>query len=273
MNRVYVACAGFVLAAIDLIALDQLPWYDDVYAFRSNTFFSYSYFHDVDGSTSHLSYPSNNYLTAAGVGFTLSEHIDLDVDLELAQTPRQNFSFRSSALQARYRIYNDIAADLISVVVGVNVRGVSSKSVKDISSPYSSYCNFEMTGAIGKEYSVQESWTMRWSWLTALGMATQGLPWIRSVGVFEGNLKDAHQGGMFAEGYFGLSGRNAVSVACFHGWGHVQHESIDLGGFYRYNMGLWGALRLSYSCRVFAHNYPEYEQRGVLNYEIPFSLF
>ncbi len=273
MNRFYLGCAIFMIKAVDVAAIDQLPWYGDVYAFRSSTSVAYSYFHYVDGARPDRSYPSNNYVAATGIGFTLNEDLDFDLDLEMAQTPRQNFSFRSSALQARYRIYNDIAADPISLVAGVNIRGVSSKSVKDISSPYASYCNFEATAAVGKEYSSLEYWTMRWSVFTALGIATHGYPWIRSLVACEANIKDVHQYGGFIEGYFGLFGKNRVLVDRHHGWGNIQHESIDLGAFYRYQLGLWGALRFSYSCRVFAHNYPEYEQRGVINYEIPFSLF
>lgn len=262
------------LTALQVAAfgIDQQPWVGDVYEFRADTGFSYSYFNKVQGAKSQPSNPSNNYLVFGGFGFTPSEDIDVDLDVEMARTPRQNFSFRSGAMQARYRFLNDIAGDLVSVVAGFNMRGVGSKSVKDISSPYASYLNFELTAAVGKEHSFESTWTIRGFALAALGIAVHGYPWMRVFGSFEGNYHDTHRGCVFTEGYFGCGGKDHVNVDHFHGWGGVQHDSIDVGVAYKYKFNLWGILSLAYSCRVFAHNYPEYEQRATIRYEIPFSL-
>ncbi|NDD57710.1 MAG: hypothetical protein EBZ47_00440 [Chlamydiae bacterium] len=260
-------------ANVSLEALDQVPWYGEVYAFRSDIGFLYSYFHKVNGAIPNQPYPSNNYVPFVGAGFTLSQDWDLDLDFEMARTPRQNFSPRSLGLQARYRFFNDIAGDFITLVSGINVRGVTPKSVRDISSPYASYLNFELTTSVGKEKSLNETWTMRGFFGGALGMATQGYPWARFYSSFELNSGDVHRGGFLCDGYFGLGGKQYVPVDHFKGWGHIQHDSVDVGVFYRYRLNLWGTFMLSYSCRVFAHNFPEYEQRGILRYEIPFSLF
>ena len=255
------------------LAIDQKPWFGDIYEFRADGGFSYSYFNEVQGAIKQPSEASNNYLTFVGMGFTPDESIDLDLDLEVVRTPRQNYSFRSGALQARYRFLNDIAGDPVSVVAGFNMRGVGSKSVKDISSPYASYLNFELTGSVGKEHTYKDSWTMRGFALTAIGVAVHGYPWARFYGNFEGKFLEAQIAGVFTEGYFGLGGKNQVNVNLFHGWGSVQHDSIDVGVFYRYTFGLWGRLSVIYSSRVFAHNYPQYEQKATLSYQIPFSFF
>ena len=104
-------------------------------------------------------------------------------------------------------------------------------------------------------------------------MAVHGYPWARFYGNFEGKFLEAQIAGVFTEGYFGLGGKNQVNVNLFHGWGSVQHDSIDVGVFYRYTFGLWGRLSVIYSSRVFAHNYPQYEQKATLSYQIPFSFF
>ena len=254
-------------------SLDEKPWFGDVYEFRADAGFTYSYFNKVQGAVKQPSSPSNNYLAFGGFGFTLSESIDVDFDIEMARTPRQNFSFRSSAIQARYRFLDDIAGDPVSVVAGINFRGVGAKSVRDISSPYASYLNFELTTAIGKEHTVGPSWSIRGYGLGALGMANNGYPWVRIFGFFEGKSSmDTHRGGVFTEGYFGFGKKNHVNIDHFHGWGNIQHDSIDVGAFYGYKFDLWGVLSIAYSCRVFAHNYPEYEQKATIRYEIPFSL-
>lgn len=262
----------FVSCFSTCYGLEVQPWLTDPYEFRSDVGFSYSYFQKVQGSVKNKSYPSNNYLTYAGFGFMPSEDWDIDFDIEMARTPRQNYSFRSGALQCRYRFLNDIAADPVSLVLGANIRGVGSKSVKDISSPYASYVDFELTASVGKEKTCNESWSLRGFGFTALGMGITGYPWVRALGSFEGSSGDRHRGGVSVEGYFGLAGKNYVNVSHFRGWGRVQHSSIDTGAFYAYKMGLWGELLFSYSIRAFAHNYPQYEQRATIQYQIPFSL-
>lgn len=266
-----------ILSALSLPAvafsLDQKPWFGDVYEFRADTGFTYSYFNKVQGAVKQPSGASNNYLAFGGFGFTPSESIDVDLDIEMARTPRQNFSFRSGAVQARYRFLDDVAGDPVSIVAGFSMRGVGSKSVKDISSPYASYANFELSTAVGKEHTLGPSWSMRGYGFAALGLAVHGYPWVRVYGLFEGkSTDDTHRGGLFTEGYFGFGRKNHLNVDHFHGWGNIQHDSIDIGTFYGYKFGLWGILAIAYSCRVFAHNYPEYEQKATLRYEIPFSL-
>ena len=271
MNKFFLALA--VTSSSLCFGLEQNPWFGNLYEFRADTGFSYSYFNKVQGAKKNRAYPSNNYLVYGGLGFLAIEDFDLDMDIELARTPRQNFSFRSSALQARYRFLDDIVGDPVSLVSGFNIRGVGSKSVKDISSPYASYLNFEVTTAVGKEKTIKDTWKIRGYGLAALGIAVHGDPWVRAHGTFEGNIADEHRLGLFCDGYFGLGGKNYVNVKHFHGWGYVQHESIDLGTFYVASLGVWGELSLAYSARVFAHNYPEYEQRATINYQIPFSVF
>lgn len=271
LNR-WIALSLVTLPSLAL-CLDEEPWFGDVYEFRADSGFSYSYFNHVQGAITQPSHASNNYLVFGGMGFTPSEDIDVDLDIELARTPRQNFSFRSGAMQARYRFLDDISGDPVSVVAGFNMRGVGAKSVKDISSPYASYLNFELTAAVGKEHTYQSTWTLRGYGLAAIGLAVHGYPWVRAYGSFEGNYQDTHRGCVFTEGYFGCGGKEHVNVNHFRGWGYVQHDSIDIGVAYKYKFNLWGMLSIAYSCRVFAHNYPEYEQRATIRYDIPFSIF
>jgi hypothetical protein len=271
MNKAIFALS--LLASPMVFSLDQQPWYGNVYEFRADAGFTYYYFNNVQGALKQPESASNNYLTFGGFGFTLSEQLDFDMDIELTRTPRQNYSFRSGALQARYRFLNDIAGDPVTLTTGFNIRGVGAKSVKDISSPYASYANFELTTAIGKEKTVKDSWKIRGYGLLSLGAACQGYPWSRYLALFESNFSDIHRLGIFSEGYFGLGGKNYVNIKHFRGWSHVQHDSIDIGALYSRVMGVWGKLMLEYSSRVFAHNYPEYEQRATIRYEIPFSLF
>jgi len=273
MKKRIIALTLSTCSSLQLYGIDSLPWFSEVYSSRTSIGFNYYYFNKISGSLKDCSYPSNNYLSFIGTGFTPNQDWDVDFDLELVRTPRQNYSFRSSAIQGRYRLLNDINADPISLVVGVNIRGVGSKSVKDVSSPYASYCNFEGTLSLGKEYAYNDSWIVRWSALGALGVANQGYPWCRCEALVEGNCDYNYRLGVYSLGYFGLRGRDYVDVHHFTGWGKVLHQSVDVGAFFRYKFERWGGLKLAYTFRVYALNYPEWQQSATLVYDLPFSMF
>ena len=124
----------FCLAISSVSGLQTKPWFGDVYAFYIDPSFSYSYFHEVQDAVSQPKEVSNNYVADVDMGFTPSEYVDVDLEMEFARTPRQNFSFRSSALQGRFLLLDDIAGDPVSVTLGANIRAVGGKSTKDISS-------------------------------------------------------------------------------------------------------------------------------------------
>jgi hypothetical protein len=153
------------------------------------------------------------------------------------------------------------------------VRAVAPKSVRDVSSPYASYLNFEVTTAVGKEFSYKDTWRLRWYALGALGIANQGYPWCRYDASVEGNINYNYRFGLYSCGYFGLGGTNYVDVGHFRGWGHVHHQSVDIGAFFRYKFDRWGALKLAYTFRAYALNYPQWQQSARLVYDLPFSHF
>jgi hypothetical protein len=267
------ATVALTLAAgSSLAALEESPWFDDLYQFRSVSDFFYSYFDHVSDAKKPLGHSYNTYLFHTDAGFTAAENIDVDVDLELVQTFGQNFSFRSSALQARYRFLDDIAGDPITVVSGLSLRGVGARSVRNISTPYASYGNAEVFVCLGKERSYKETWDLRGYFFTALGAATKSYPWIRAVGQIEKNFSDRQRLGLRTEGYFALAGKDKVDVDHFRGWGKIFHQSIDLFAFYGYTFGLYGELSVGYGTRVLALRYPSWQQTGFIRYSIPFSL-
>ena len=133
----------------------------------------------------------------------------MQVEVEFADTPRQSFGWRSVALQGRYLWLNDVEGDPYSLISALNVREVSGHSVRDVSSPYHYYLNFEFNSAIGKEWSKEGLWTMHTYALGAIGMANRGSPWLRGMGAWEANIQDRHRFLLDIEGYFGLGDEKA----------------------------------------------------------------
>jgi hypothetical protein len=244
-----------------------------VYAFQLDVNFAYSRYDKIQNAVRQPSHTYNNYIPLLGLGFTASESLALDAEVEFAQTPHQSFGFRSSALQGRLLLLDDIAGDPVSITAGVDVRGVSGRSVKDVSSPYASYFNAQASLALGKEISWQDTWKMRAYGWGSVGLANHGAPWIDSYLAIEGNIQNTHRILVFSDGYFGLGHKQKVNIQHFRGWGAFAHRSIDVGIRYQYVFELWGALGFQYAYRVYAHSYPAKQQLFVLSYTLPFSLF
>lgn len=254
-------------------ALYTKPWLGDTYAFQLDAAFIYDRYKKVQGAAVQLKHPSNDKLYTLGLGFTVSDTVDLQAEVEFAATPRQPFGWRSVALQGRYLWLNDIKGDPCSVITAINVREVSGHSVRDVSSPYHYYFNAELSSSIGKEWSSKGWWTICTYGLGAIGTANRGSPWLKYMGVFEANIYDAHRFLFDVESYFGLGSKKHVDVDRFHGWARVHHQSIDLGAAYAYHMQIWGTLGVKYAYRVFAKSFPEHVNFITFFYHLPFSLF
>lgn len=269
----------FIIAPFAAQALLIKPWFSEPWEFELDTSFTYSRYRKVQNAVRPLKHASNDYLVAfdlsvvPGSAFAPEANWSYDIDLELVQTPRQSFGFRSAAAQIRYLWLNDVVGDFASVVTGVNIRGVSHTSLRDVSCPYHYYGNIELNTSIGKEWDKLQYWVARTFAFLGIGTAYRGYPWIRAHLAVEGDHKDRFQYQVFSRGYFGLGNRNKVNIQHFHGYEFIRHRSIDVGAGFRYMFELWGSLTLEYSYRVYAHSFPEHVNFLTLCYRLPFSLF
>jgi hypothetical protein len=263
----------FAFNPVFVFALQTKPWLGNQYEFDFDAAFTYSRYRKVQNASRQLKSPSNDYNLFFNLGFTPRYDIDVRTEFELADTPRQSFNWRSVALQARYQWLNDIAGDPISVTTGLNFRAVPGHSLRDVSCPYASYANYELTLSLGKEWSKGGDWIMRTYGYVTAGIANHGSPWTHQIFTWQFNWQDTHALFLFALGDFGFGHKQHVDVRHFNGWGKFQHQSIDLGVAYHYCFQIWGTLRVAYAYRVFAHNFPERVSFVTVAYYLPFSLF
>jgi hypothetical protein len=254
-------------------ALYTKPWLGNVYELEWQGAFTYSRFHKVADAAVQLKHPFNSRFYLMDLAFTASAVFDMQAEIEFADTSRQSFEWQSVALQGRYLWLNDIIGDPCSLITGVNARAVHRHSLHDPSCPYHYEYNFELTTAIGKEYSNEGDWTMRTYGLGGIGIANQGSPWLRALGVWQINRNDRHRFNLGINGYFGMGHKRHVNVNHFNGWAHVHHQSIDLSAGYEYHMQIWGTVGLQYAYRIFANSFPEHVNFITLFYRLPFSFF
>ena len=255
------------------LALQTQPWLGNQYEFDSDLVFTYSRYSRVEGAKKQLKGTSNDYDLLFDLGFTPRYNCDIRAELELADTPRQNFNWRSVAVQGRYQWLDDIAGDPISFTTGLNIRAVPHHSLRDVSCPYASYANYELTMSMGKEWSKEGVWTMRTYGYAMIGIANHGSPWTQELISWQCQWQDTHALFLFAIGDFGFGSKQHVDVYRFNGWGKFLHQSIDLGMAYRYRIGIWGTVTIAYTRRVLAHNFPQCVNFFTLAYHLPFSLF
>ncbi|MEN9343411.1 MAG: hypothetical protein RLZZ453_198 [Chlamydiota bacterium] len=253
--------------------LETRPWFHQLYEFDFETRFAYRHFSKVEGASVQLRSPLNDRELRMDMGFTPYPLFDVRAELEFAQVGSINWSFQSAALQSRLGIWDDIVGDPVSITVGVDIRGVNGHLLKSVAVPYASEFNLELTCSCGKEWATGAFWRMHTYGFLAVGQGNRGYPWTRGSVVFQYNLLDTHRFTLFTDGLFGFGGKQHVDVDHFHGWAPFQHQSIDVGGAYGYHLGVYGTLTLTYSYRIFAHNFPEGVQSGMLAYTIPFCLF
>ncbi len=263
----------FIILPLCVYSLDEKPWLGDPWEFTLSSDFTYSRYRRVQDAAVQLPQASNDRLLSFDLGVAPWETIDVQMEVEFANTPRQRWGLRSGAIQARFAWMDDISGDPISLTTGVIVRGVSGNSRRDVSSPYHAPLDMELNAAAGKEWSQEAFFGMRTWGLLGVGTGNQGMPWTRAIGAFEKNWDNHHRLGVLTEGYFGFGTKHHANTDHFNGWGKFHHQSIDLGVFYQYHFDLWGDISLSYDYRVFARVFPENVNFFTLSYKLPFSFF
>lgn len=255
------------------LSLTQLqPWLNNLFEFQLNAHYDYSYFRRVNHAIQQPRRAFNNQVLDATLGLCFLPQWELQLDAEFAHTPVEQWGLRSGAGQLRMQWLNELVGSPISLTTAFSVRGVTGRSVRDISSPYHSYLNLELGTSLGKEWAKGPFWVLRTFGFLGLGTATRGAPWLRCVAAFEGNVANRHRYRTCALGYFGFGPKNGVEIHHFHGWGKYRHQSIDLGAGYDYHSTIWGTVGMLYAFRVFARTYPEYTHHVILHYNLPFSL-
>lgn len=262
----------FALLPILGSSLEVQPWFGDCLEFHFLGSYAYSYFDKVQKGVPPLDYTFHSHVGYAGLDFSPTPEWSIDTDLQVADTSKEDFNFRSIALQARYLWLDDIIGDRVSLATGANVRFTNTASLRDVSCPYHANFDFELNFAMGKEFDISDSWAWRLWGYGALGQANRGSPWVRGILAIETNYNDQHKFGFLAEGSNGYGRHTTVLINDFDGYAKIRQKSIDLAFRYGYRVGVWGTLRFEYMRRVLAKSCPEQVNSFIFSYLLPFSF-
>ena len=260
----------FIPLILGATTLEEKPWFGNMCEFNWRAEYGYSFYDKVDRARVQLQKTSHDHLAATGLGVTIPDDWNWQVEVDFFSSPRTSFNWRSFAISARKRFLDDLCYDPISLTAGVTMRAVSRRMLEDVSVPFHSRGDFELHTALGKEWSQGPYWQWRIWGLGAVGIGIKGLPWFRTGLYFMGNWCDRLKWRLFGRGYFGTGRREHVSIQNFNGWGNLHHQSIDLGASIKVLFGTWGTLRFGYMRRVFAHVFPEDVNFFTVTYKLPF---
>lgn len=256
-----------------LCAFEYKPWFGKLWEFEFRPAYTFRYYDDVQNGFNPKDYSSIDQLLECGLGLSPWPTIDVQFEMNYADTHRHSWSYLSTALLFRYLVWDDIAGDPVSWTLNASIRSVHSHFLNDVSIPYHANLNLDLTTAVGKEFDKLYNWVVRFWGLFGFGIGNRGAPYLTGLARVEGNLSESQIVGIVVDSLWGLGGQQGVNANHFNSYANIEHQSIDVGGRYSYQFGVWGELLLSYTYRVYAHNFPEHAQTARVEYRLPFAVF
>lgn len=205
------------------------------------------------------------------VSLAYRENIEFELEAVAAKTRTHCFGMDSVLFAGKYRFWNDIVGDPLTVTAGAVVSKVFKHALQDIAAFHHGGIQGEVYLSAGREFSCMQFWMSRVWGVVGFGIADLGSPWIRGDIAWEHNCWDRHQFKLFVDTLWGL-GHNNLHLHHFKGYGPVNHQSVDAG--IRYSLGFdYGIfLRFEYAYRVYARNCPRHVNRALLSLFYPLGL-
>ncbi len=229
---VYVVKCVFVtllwLAPIAGWGTQVLPWYGDLFELQPRVSVYYQTYRDVSSGSDRIRHSSDDIFVDASVSTALgyNEAWAAEVEVIGAHTRHQRqFNFDNVRLTGRYLVWDDVAGDLLSLVIGVTGIQAVSLSVNDISSFHHGKLEGEAHLSFGREVACGENWVSRWWMLAAIGIADVGSAWWRGIATWEWRLRESHALAVFGHYLEGLGGKR-LHPHDFHGYGSIAHSVV-----------------------------------------------
>lgn len=235
-----------MLLPISLFATEYAPWIGNFLEVETRISAAYQQFRHVNSSHRNFSYPSHDFFTNFNAGIAPDDCYDVQVDLLFADTRHRNYGFDSGKVTGRYFILNDIVGDPVSLTAGLSLILPIHSALRDIGSFHHGMAELEGHMAVGLETPYFTTWLQRQYAVFALGIATQGSPWLRVKYHFERALCNNFSLQFFFDSLFGL-GRRSLRKHHFHGYGAIAHRSIDTGLKLSYTFDYCGILSVKHT--------------------------
>ncbi|CDZ81183.1 hypothetical protein BN1013_01714 [Candidatus Rubidus massiliensis] len=250
--------------------LMQRPWNTRYAEFYPQIPYRLQTFKKIESNHQNYRYNSHDSFVSPSIALSV-EPFSLEFETELAKTRKRNFGLDHVSLTGRYQLTNDIIGDFLSIIGGIKWIRAISKAVKDPASFHHGKTEFEFFLTFGKELTKYNDWNNRWWVFTALGVADRGYPWLRGNLGWQFKHCQDHVFELYVKTLWGFGPKN-FHLPHFKGYGHINHQSIDIGAAFEKRFDNEGTLRLEYRQRVFAKNFPKDTHQWIISYLYPFGL-
>lgn len=269
---------GFFLTiqffSLSLFATQLAPWFGNVYEFEPTV--SYLHFHsrkiDMDEKTRHHRLWGN--IETFSLMFTPMPEVSTEFEISGFNSREHEFGLEKTKGTARYLFLNDVAGDIVSVSSGISTSFIPRRSFHDISLMHHGYYETEIHGAIGKEFGFLgiSNFFSRAYFVSLLGVAERGCPWVREEAHFEELFQDICSLDLFCKAERGFGKHQIHHIHHFKGYGEIHYRTIDLGLGLNYNIDDFGLLYAKGLYRVNAKNAPKELYAFEVGLDVPFSF-
>lgn len=260
-----------LLIAAQGSATEYQPWLGNIYEFEFRPSFTYQGYSHIVSNSTLKHYSSNDQFLHLSLCNALSNGFGGEIELIQANTLRQHDDIDQFKVTGRYNWQDDIAGDPLSLMTGLSYIQAFKNSVKDVSSFHHGEYEGEFFLSAGKEIFSDTQWKFRWWGVLGIGVAERGSPWMRLRLDYEKWLGDQQEMRLFVHALWGL-GHQRLRLHPFHGYGPIQHQSVDIGFRYTHLLEYFGSASIEYSYRIHAQNFPAYTHRLLIQFLYTFGL-
>lgn len=251
-------------------ALDYAPWFGRSFEIQGRLSSILQTYPAVSAKGSS-SYSSTDLFLNGSVAVPLLDLISAEIEGGLLHTRHHPFGGDHLTFLGRYLWVDDTVGDFASITSGLAITQVFQPGLNNISVFHHGGIEVEAHVAYGNEIVCEEFWTSRAWGIVGLGIGDHGAPWIRANLQWDNNCWDRHQWSCFIRSLWGLGARD-LRVRAFHGYGSVQHQSVDCGASYEYVLPATSLVKLEGAFRVYARNAPRLATHLVASFIYPFGI-
>lgn len=267
-----VLCGSAVnfLLPLECVATDLAPWHPKIFEFQPSVEVRSQHSRSIASDHGTFLKPLHANFINCSLAFP---YYNWCGELELLSAASHRKHFDSATVTARYQLSNDVPGEsFFSSVAGLSITSATRNALYDLSSFHHGKFETLLHLSVGKEMDDNQFWDSRIWGALGFGIADVGSPWAYFKLCAEKNYSDRSIFSIFLDGLYGF-GKNALSKhKKFHGFGSIQHRSIDFCSSYSCLFEDGQKLSLGCRYRVYARNFPDHAISVFLTFLYPFGL-
>jgi len=208
-----------------------------------------------------------------GIDFSLALDRDLqiDFDVEVAETDRQTFLYNTFDLSFSKLLMNDLIGDPFSLMLSFKMSNNGGDAVAEPALLHFGEWEWRAIVALGKEWTRFYDWWFRLSGYFSLGIANRGTPWLEEGFSFEQNFCGTQRYLLGIKALQAFGGHLIQRTPFVKGWGPYEFYTISVvGGFWQEICGV--ETGLLFESTVWNANYYSNITKIWLEFRLPLAF-